>query len=270
MSNPPIHHATIKQTSHPDIEAVFIHSLATFPRHSHDQYGVGVICSGGHRSYSDTGMVDALKGDVISVNPGEIHDGAPLAGRPRNWLMLYFNPELIEAYTTGPGGHLDRFAKPVISCNHLANQVGMLHRLCVTPDNETLAIEEKLPALFKQMFSISSGPEFPASMCDTGLEKVHQRLADAPGQTPGLAALASLANMDRYELVRQFSRKFGITPHAFLIQRRVQKARQLLRQSLSAAEVAQCCGFSDQSHLTRTFRRYLGYTPGQYRIAICA
>ena len=48
-----------------------------FPRHSHDQFGVGVITFGAPRSWSGVGHVEASAGDVIMVNPGEMHDGAP-------------------------------------------------------------------------------------------------------------------------------------------------------------------------------------------------
>ena len=52
------------------VEAVSLKSLRQFPRHSHDQFGIGVINSGGHRSWSGIGWVDAICGDMIMVNPG--------------------------------------------------------------------------------------------------------------------------------------------------------------------------------------------------------
>lgn len=53
-----------------------------FPRHSHDQFGVGVIDFGAQHSWSGIGRVDASAGDIIMVNPGEMHDGEPTAVRP--------------------------------------------------------------------------------------------------------------------------------------------------------------------------------------------
>ena len=56
----------------------------------------------------------------------------------------------------------------------------------------------------------------------------------------------------------------GMTPHAYLVQRRLALARSLLAGGQSIAEAATAAGFADQAHLTRVFRRCLGYTPAAY------
>jgi len=59
-----------------------------------------------------------------------------------------------------------------------------------------------------------------------------------------------------------------VTPHHYLVQKRVERARELLaRTELSLSEIAYAVGFSDQSHLTRHFRQMLEVTPGQFRWA---
>jgi AraC family transcriptional regulator len=65
---------------------------------------------------------------------------------------------------------------------------------------------------------------------------------------------------------RLFRRAFGITPHRYIITRRVEKAKSMLRDShQSLAQVALACGFSSQAHLTVSFKRVAGTTPGDYR-----
>ncbi len=63
-----------------------------FPRHTHDEYGIGIVDAGGHASWSGRGQVEAGPGTFISVNPGEVHDGRAIGGRPRAWRILYFDP----------------------------------------------------------------------------------------------------------------------------------------------------------------------------------
>ena len=63
-----------------------------FPRHTHDEYGIGVVDAGGHASWSGKGQVEAGPGYFICVNPGEVHDGRAIGGRPRSWRILYFDP----------------------------------------------------------------------------------------------------------------------------------------------------------------------------------
>ncbi len=80
-----------------------------------------------------------------------------------------------------------------------------------------------------------------------------------------LAELARISGVSRFQLLRSFAREVGITPHAYLIQRRVLLARQLLAKGQRPAQAAIDAGFADQSHMTRAFVRQLGITPGHYR-----
>ncbi len=65
-------------------------------------------------------------------------------------------------------------------------------------------------------------------------------------------------------LVRAFTRRFGLPPHAYLVARRVEAARRMLLAGRPPAEVAATVGFHDQAHLTRQFRRHVGTTPGRF------
>ena len=86
-----------------------------------------------------------------------------------------------------------------------------------------------------------------------------------------LAELAGVVEMSPYYFLRLFRDSSGLTPHQYLVHRRVEVAKSmLLRDDLSVAEVAQRLGFSDQSHFTRHFRRLTGSPPGQLRRAIRA
>ena len=94
--------------------------------------------------------------------------------------------------------------------------------------------------------------------------RARQRLDDDPATDPGLDALAREAGLSRFQLLRAFARELGMTPHAYLVQRRLALARSLLDAGQPIAQAALAAGFSDQSHLTRAFRRCLGYTPAAY------
>ena len=87
---------------------------------------------------------------------------------------------------------------------------------------------------------------------------------DDPTMAWSLADLAREAGLSRYQLVRQFAQATGLTPHAYLVQRRLHHARRLMRAGTPLAEVAAASGFADQSHLTRLFARSFGTTPHAY------
>ena len=77
---------------------------------------------------------------------------------------------------------------------------------------------------------------------------------------------AERAGMSREGFSRKFARDYGMPPHAFWLMARLNEARALLRTGEGIAEVAVKCGFSDQSHLGRWFRRAFGVTPGRFRL----
>jgi AraC-like DNA-binding protein len=67
-----------------------------------------------------------------------------------------------------------------------------------------------------------------------------------------------------FHLIRSFKDSIGMTPHAYLMQVRANRARDMLFAGEGISTVAYRCGFVDQSHLTRTFKRIFGVTPGAY------
>lgn len=97
-----------------------------------------------------------------------------------------------------------------------------------------------------------------ASRLAQSLDYLHEHLA----QRLTVADLASSANLSSAHFSRLFYQELGVTPHQYIIRRRLELARQLLETgNRSVAEVAQQVGFADQGHLTRHFKRWLGVTP---------
>ncbi|MEL6441402.1 MAG: AraC family transcriptional regulator [Cyanobacteria bacterium J06621_8] len=81
-----------------------------------------------------------------------------------------------------------------------------------------------------------------------------------------LADLAQILNMSSFHFSRLFKQSMGITPHQYLSQQRVEKAKQLLKQTdRSITDIALDCGFSSHSHLSKQFRKATGITPKVYR-----
>ncbi|MBD2102442.1 helix-turn-helix transcriptional regulator [Leptolyngbya sp. FACHB-261] len=94
------------------------------------------------------------------------------------------------------------------------------------------------------------------------VEYINEHLAE----DVSLQAIALELNMSHYYFCRLFKRSMGITPYQYLIQQRVERAKQLLKQkSMPIADIASQIGFSDQSHFTKQFRQYTGITPKAFR-----
>jgi len=85
-------------------------------------------------------------------------------------------------------------------------------------------------------------------------------------QRINLETLANLANLSVCYFVRAFKQSVGVTPHDYLIRRRVERTKQLLcGTDLPLSEIALAAGFADQSHCARRFRQHVGMSPRDYR-----
>ncbi|MBS1208825.1 MAG: AraC family transcriptional regulator [Proteobacteria bacterium] len=80
-----------------------------------------------------------------------------------------------------------------------------------------------------------------------------------------LALLAHTAGLSRYHFVRAFRRAVGMTPHAWQLDARINRARILLDQGMPLTELALHLGFADQSHFQRAFKQRVAVTPRQYQ-----
>ncbi|MCY1313041.1 HTH-type transcriptional regulator CdhR [compost metagenome] len=84
-----------------------------------------------------------------------------------------------------------------------------------------------------------------------------------------LGQLAGLCALSEYHFARMFHLSFGVPPHRYLLNRRLARAQELLRQShLPFGEIALACGFASASHFSNRFRQAFSATPGQYRAAL--
>ncbi|WP_179216573.1 AraC family ligand binding domain-containing protein, partial [Achromobacter xylosoxidans] len=111
------------------VQAVAAHSRHAFARHTHEQFGIGVMRQGAQVSHSGRGQVEAGPGHVITVNPGEVHDGAPIGDAGRAWQMLYLDPEVVAqaAAELGSSGQAYEFEHPAQDRPALARDVLALY-----------------------------------------------------------------------------------------------------------------------------------------------
>jgi AraC-like DNA-binding protein len=105
--------------------------------------------------------------------------------------------------------------------------------------------------------------------CAAAINLARNYLRDHFREPVGLDELATLTGLNRFSLVHCFSSKLGLPPHAYQIHIQVERARALLGLGVPPATVAADVGFSDQSHLSRQFKKIMQVTPGQYQRCTC-
>ncbi|MBX5157574.1 AraC family transcriptional regulator [Rhizobium sp. NZLR8] len=248
------------------VEAVEAETHLSFARHTHEQFGIGLISAGAQSSLSGRGMVEAKAGDIITVNPNEVHDGAPI-GQRRSWRILYFDPAIVtdlQREISDGGVGRSEIPYPVMRNAAIASRFEMLFR-AVTGGGaaDGLLREELLLQLvadvMRERGDAEERPPVPAS-----IRAARDLIDDDPLAAVSLTDLSRESGLSRFQVLRGFAKATGLTPHAYLVQARIHIARRLIAQGTPLAEAAFASGFADQSHMTRVFVRKYGLSPRLY------
>jgi len=105
-----------------------------------------------------------------------------------------------------------------------------------------------------------------ATLTQRRLSRVQELIESRLDADLSLQELAAEVGYSRSHFLRAFHATTGVTPHRYLLNRRIEHARRLLGEpDMPIAQVAYCCGFSSQAHFTLAFRKVCGLTPGEYR-----
>jgi AraC-like DNA-binding protein len=107
-------------------------------------------------------------------------------------------------------------------------------------------------------------PEAKSGYNHEAIQRARAYLHEHFNESVSLDELSAIAGLSPFHLVRSFTRRFGLPPHAYQIHVRVERARALLTTGMPPVQVASSVGFADQSHFTRHFRRINNVTPANY------
>jgi AraC-like DNA-binding protein len=241
-----------------------------YGRHAHETYTFGLIEAGVEEfEYSGT-LLRAGPGEVALLNPDMVHTGQ--AATPDGWAYRVLYPEVsvvtsIAADLGWPRG-TPWFPETVLYDPATAVLLRRAHQ--AAEHGDPLASSSLLTAALTRLLRAHAAPHPPGTRepmtkAPAGVRAVRDLLPERLADAPSLAELAALTGLSQFALLRAFRRETGMPPHAYLNHLRVRRARLLLDDGLSPAEVAAQTGFSDQAHLTRHFKRVVGVPPAAYQ-----
>ncbi len=242
-----------------------------FTRHTHEEYAIGIIDAGVEEFNYQGDIHRATTNNIVIVHPGEVHTGH--AGVPMGWQYRMFYPDvtLLQQALTELDGTLRAmpyFPQPVIQDPELADRLRRLH-IALEQSESRLECDSRFLCTFAELIMRHADRRpwiRPDGQEDQAVQQALEYLNCHYAHSVSLEQLAALTNLKPLRLLRSFQRSIGLPPHAYLIQLRVTRAKELLKQGLSIAQVAFDTGFTDQSHLNRHFKRITGITPKQYRL----
>ncbi len=235
--------------------------------HSHPTWTVAVVERGAARFSLDATQQRAGQGELFVLEPESVHTG--MAAVPEGWAykVLYIEPQLLHDWD-------ERDAGPPRASRWVVFRDVALHRalqqahaaLAAEPSGDISVEEAVLDAVAALRPHLRPGPPNRGREHaeHAAVRRARTHLRERWNQRVTLVELSAVAGLSRFELIRRFREQSGVTPHAYQTNLRIAEARRLLAAGTALAEVAADCGFADQPHLNRVFKRAVGVSPGRY------
>lgn len=241
-----------------------------YAKHSHETFSIGAIC-GGQSTYVNGAVCERVgPGTLVLMNPGDAHACNPLEGTPWAYRMLYVDTRWLAGLQQEQGlmGSDDIRAFSTIMINEPAAYAAFNGFFSLLVDPQTALLDKQVAAIdfFSRIHDRFLSP-VRAQGCNHRLQRAAEYITDNFSRPLDLQQICQAANLSSSYLIRAFKHNYGMTPHAYLINRRIQYARAQLRHGKRIVEVASEAGFADQAHLQRTFKQLLAATPGHYCLA---
>ena len=241
-----------------------------YPLHSHDTYTIGNVEAGVETWTSRGARHYAGPGWLALTTPLDVQDGAP-HGDGYAYRMSYPSVDLIQDIANSlsgrPVGAVPVFREPAVNDPLGARLFAEAHRL-LESGRDLLGGEECLHRAYGHLLARHAGIDAAALGREPGpAARVRAAIEERFAEPLHLSDLAAIARLSLHHLIRVFRAEIGLTPHAYLVDVRIRRARMLLKSGTSPADAAALVGFADQAHLTRAFKARLGVSPGAYRRA---
>lgn len=251
---------------HGDIELLSgSFSTRSFAPHFHECYSLILVEEGAaDYSYKDHGY-KVGGGKLLILNPYDVHTGKAINGSQWKFRSMYLPIGLMESQTKVQGKVESLSWKDrIIKEPHIVRRFVGLHYKFMK-EQEDIALETDLLGFVKELREASFEPmqDFEDDK-NVPLLAIRDYLHAHYDEQVQLRDLERISGWTKFHLIHRFTKRYGLSPHKYMLNLRIAAAKQLLRKRISATEVAYRTGFFDQSHFIRTFKAMTGITPKAY------
>lgn len=237
-----------------------------FSKHLHDGYVLWLNSNAGEY-YSLQGSSFLLQpGSISIIEPGVIHANYSKDQDTSHLRSFYLSEKCLQDFSNKLKEKNKKQILPTteIKDKRLWQRFISLHDRMLLA-GEKLEVECTLLTVFADLFKRLRHFDLPPIISEgSRLTKIKDYMYAHLAENISLDDLAQEVGCTAFHLIRIFRREMNTTPHAYLVQLRLERARHLLDQGKSIVDAAFLSGFADQCHLTRKFKTRYGITPGRY------
>lgn len=243
-----------------------LNSASAYAPHFHQCVSIGLVLAGQTQLSCMEESHCVSEGDVVLLEPEQVHSCNPIEGQPRSYHMLYLETDWCHKVI----GNHDPLKEKICFSQRVLTKPQIYHEIVGEiswhqsgkKKDQKNRLEEVLQNLLKEYSSYEmvqeSGDKKPALQAPQNFSSEHKPLS--------VRYMAHQAGYGRENFIRSFHRETGLPPGQYQQCQRLERARVLLKNGVSIAETAQETGYADQSHFHRMFVKYFSLTPRQYQM----
>lgn len=227
-----------------------------FPNHTHDTFNIALVLNQTFNAKLNSKFLQAPTGTLCITNPDEIHATPCDKNIGNSFITFYIAPAVLTQINNG----VDVFFNDKVIYN--PRLFSSLYHLSQHTENKAINFEKELIQALSVLVK-EYATEINFRNRDTRL--FQDFLQEDSLEKFSLEKTANRFGLDKFKFLRLFKQETGLTPNAYIILKRINKAKQLLSENEDLSEVAFSSGFYDVAHFNREFKRYIGVTPGTYK-----
>lgn len=242
-------------------------SSACYDAHSHDEFSFGVIQQGAAH-YRNLGSQHQIgRGDIVTINPSDIHSCNPVTVS-WSYNMLFVDTHWmgnIQQQITGDRQYdYCAFLHDYEKGGEVRNSFQKLYTSLVN-GHSYLEAETHFYDFIEECLRQSNTNTLRTTSVLPHLQRVKEKLFDNVEYNLRLSEIAEEVGVSQYHLIRSFKQFYGLSPHAYLLDERIKRAKSMLKTGQTIVDTSNALGFSDQAHFQRNFKRRVAVTPRVYQ-----
>lgn len=259
---------TVKYDAELKVESYHFQGIMQkFPNHFHEYYVIGFIEKGQRYLSCKNKEYTIEPGDLLLFNPRDNHTCEQIEGKTLDYRCINIQPEVMSKALFEITGreYLPYFTPQVIFHSELVSLLRELHQM-IMQEEKDFRKEEIFFFLLEQLIKEYTEQELSTGNYgqSTEIRAICEFLEKHYMENISLEDLCNLTGLSKYYLLRSFTKQKGISPYSYLETIRIDKAKKLLEQGILPIDVALQTGFTDQSHFSNFFKKFIGLTPKQY------
>lgn len=238
----------------------FQNQKAKYPSHYHDTYCISLIKKG---VLLENELI-ATSGKIIISHPYEIHENNSLENI--SFSTYYVSQDVINFIS--PFNHTI-FQSKIIENPLLFNRLNNLQHFINDKQDEKTFINQLNKAFNQIIFQLTTnyGGRNPNNVENKSyiLQNLKSHISDNLNTKLSIIELAKIVNMDKFQFIRWFKFNIGLTPFQYIMLKRVEYGKSLIKQGFPIVDAALDSGFYDQSNFSNYFKKYIGMSPSLYK-----